>query len=132
MAGKNYRVISGCLLSLSFCRRGFQNLLPLPLHPPSYWLRLFSSKTFSRVDTTTILRFSHSAPTCLRRWNRQCSETSAYKIQTPGNYPEENILHTEHGKSLKSKKAFCLGQKIYDTKSTKCTNFFLRHLQYST
>jgi hypothetical protein len=22
----------------------------------------------------------------------QCSETSAYKIQTPGNYPEDNIL----------------------------------------
>jgi hypothetical protein len=22
---------------------------------------------------------------------KQCSETSAYKIQTPGNYPEENI-----------------------------------------
>jgi len=21
----------------------------------------------------------------------ECSETSAYKIQTPGNYPEENI-----------------------------------------
>jgi hypothetical protein len=32
----------------------------------------------------------------------ECSETSAYKIQTPGNYPEENIQHTEHGKSLKS------------------------------
>jgi hypothetical protein len=27
----------------------------------------------------------------------------AYKIQTPGNYPEENIQHTEHGESLKSK-----------------------------
>jgi len=26
-----------------------------------------------------------------------CSETSAYKIQTPGNYPEENIQHTEQG-----------------------------------
>jgi hypothetical protein len=25
----------------------------------------------------------------------------AYKIQTPGNYPQENIQHTEHGKSLK-------------------------------
>ena len=25
------------------------------------------------------------------------------KIQTPGNCPEENIQHTEHGKSLKSK-----------------------------
>ena len=24
-----------------------------------------------------------------------CSETSAYKIQTPGNYPEENIQQTE-------------------------------------
>jgi len=23
----------------------------------------------------------------------QCSETSAYKIQTPGNYPEESIQH---------------------------------------
>jgi hypothetical protein len=34
----------------------------------------------------------------------ECSETSAYKIQTPGNYPEENIQHTEHGKSLKSRK----------------------------
>jgi len=33
----------------------------------------------------------------------ECSETSAYKIQTPGNYPEESIQHTEHGESLKSK-----------------------------
>jgi hypothetical protein len=32
----------------------------------------------------------------------RCSETSAYKIQTPGNYPEENIQHLEHGESLKS------------------------------
>jgi hypothetical protein len=24
----------------------------------------------------------------------ECSETSAYKIQTPGNYPEENIQRT--------------------------------------
>jgi len=28
-------------------------------------------------------------------------KTSAYKIQTPGNYPEENIQHSEHGESLK-------------------------------
>jgi len=26
---------------------------------------------------------------------------SAYKIQTPGNYPEESIEHTEHSESLK-------------------------------
>jgi hypothetical protein len=34
----------------------------------------------------------------------ECSETSAYKIQTPGNHPEENIQHTEHSESLKSKR----------------------------
>jgi hypothetical protein len=34
----------------------------------------------------------------------QCSEKSAYKIQTPGNYPEESIQHSEHGESLKSRK----------------------------
>jgi len=34
----------------------------------------------------------------------ECSETSACKIQTPGNYPEESIQHTEHGESLKSRK----------------------------
>jgi len=33
-----------------------------------------------------------------------CSETLAYKIQTPGSYPEESVQHSEHGKSLKSRK----------------------------
>jgi len=29
----------------------------------------------------------------------ECSETSAYKIQTPGNYPEERYnIHTNFGK----------------------------------
>ena len=32
------------------------------------------------------------------------SETSAFKPQTPGKYPKENILHKEHGESLKSRK----------------------------
>jgi len=35
----------------------------------------------------------------------ECSETLAYKIQTPGNYPEENIQHTEHGESLQSRRS---------------------------
>jgi len=29
--------------------------------------------------------------------NGYCSETSAYIIQTPGNYPKENIIYSEHG-----------------------------------
>ena len=31
------------------------------------------------------------------------SETSVIRTQTPGNYPKENILHIEHGESLKYK-----------------------------
>jgi len=34
------------------------------------------------------------------------SETSAFKTQMPGKYPKENILHKEHGKSLKSRNDF--------------------------
>ena len=30
-------------------------------------------------------------------------QTSTSRTQTPGNYPKENILHTEHGESLKSR-----------------------------
>ena len=44
---------------------------PLPLQPPSYWLRLFLSQTFSCMVTPTFLKPSHSTPTCLWRWNRQ-------------------------------------------------------------
>jgi len=33
----------------------------------------------------------------------ECSETSVYKIPTPGNYPEERIQNSKQGESLKSK-----------------------------
>jgi len=36
------------------------------------------------------------------------SETSAISFVTPGNYPKENILHTEHGESLKSRDTYNL------------------------
>jgi len=42
------------------------------------------------------------------------SETSAYELQTPGNYPEESIQHSGHGESLKSRKA--------DTLIPRCLN----------
>jgi hypothetical protein len=32
-----------------------------------------------------------------------CSEMLAYKIQTPGNHPEESTEHSEHGESWKSR-----------------------------
>jgi len=33
----------------------------------------------------------------------ECSETSAHKIQTQGNHPEERIQHSEYDESLKSR-----------------------------
>jgi len=41
----------------------------------------------------------------------ECFETSAYKIQTPGNYPEENIQHSEHGERLKSRLRLLLSKE---------------------
>jgi hypothetical protein len=42
----------------------------------------------------------------------ECSETQAYNIQTPGNYPEESIQHPEHGESLKSRIIIFLCNKV--------------------
>jgi len=33
------------------------------------------------------------------------------KIQTPGNYPEESIQHSEHGESLKSRIIHLYGEE---------------------
>jgi hypothetical protein len=44
----------------------------------------------------------------------QCSETSAHKIQTPGNYPEESIQHSERGESLKSRNSRLLQRIKWD------------------
>jgi len=42
----------------------------------------------------------------------QCSETSEYKIQTPGNYPEESIQHSGHGESLESRKRLLVHKQV--------------------
>ena len=60
--------------------------------------------TFRNTPSVPSSQADRCAPTCLGRGNRQeCSETSAYKIQTSGNYPEESIQHSEHGESMKSR-----------------------------
>ena len=55
----------------------------------------------------------------------ECSETSAYKIQMPGNYPEENIQHTEHGESLKSRIHGSCSHTLFEFH-----NFYV-HISYS-
>jgi len=65
---------------------------PLLCHPPSSWLRLFFSQTFSCVNTPTFLKPSHSSylPTYEDGTDRVLR---THKIQTPGNYPEESVQH---------------------------------------
>jgi len=80
---------------------------PLTCHSPSYRLRLFSSQTFSRINTPT---FStpvtlHTYPS-MKMEQTVCSETSAYKIQAQGNYPKESIQQSEHDESLKSRQSY--------------------------
>jgi hypothetical protein len=36
----------------------------------------------------------------------ECSETSAHKIQKPGNHRKERIQHSQQGESLKSRKRY--------------------------
>jgi hypothetical protein len=65
---------------------------PLPCHPSSCWLRLFSSQTFSNKNTSTFsnLVILHTYLP-MKVEQTECSETLTYKIQTPVNYPEESI-----------------------------------------
>ena len=100
--------------------------------PPSNWLKLFSSQTFSCINTPTSSSWLFFLPTLPTKMEQtKCSETSAHKIQKPGNHPDDRIQHSEQGKSLKSRKMLCCfnfllnrtshteGMKLY-----KRTNFF--------
>ena len=42
----------------------------------------------------------------------ECYETSAYKIQTPENYPEKSRQHSEYGESLKSTIHSCILRNV--------------------
>ena len=43
--------------------------------------------------------------------NVKCSETSGYKIQTPGNYPGESVRHSEHGEKFEMKNYFTFSEQ---------------------
>jgi hypothetical protein len=43
---------------------------------------------------------------------KQCSETSAHKIQAQGIYPEKGTQHTEHGESLKSRNQIFINEPV--------------------
>ena len=64
---------------------------PAPTLSPSFdWLRVFSSQTFSHINTPTFSTLVILTDLSMKMEQTECSETLAYKIQTPGHYPEEN------------------------------------------
>jgi hypothetical protein len=65
--------------------------LPLPCHPPSYWLRQFPSQNFLYINTPTLPNLVIHTYRLMKMEQTECFETATYKIHTPGNYPEENI-----------------------------------------
>ena len=63
----------------------------------------FESNLFP-YEYPNILNPSYSSYLPAYEDGTEYSETLACKVQTPGNYPEENIQHSEQGGSLKSRK----------------------------
>ena len=65
-------------------------------------------------NTPTFPNLIHSSHNRLpvKMGQTECSETSAHKIQTLGNNPEESIQYLEHGKILKSRIFFYLSLKV--------------------
>jgi hypothetical protein len=57
------------------------------------------------------------------------SETLAYKLQMPGNYPKESIQHVEHGKSLKSGKIPMIWANALRTSNFACVMLHLMYLK---
>jgi len=58
---------------------------------------------FYRTREDSFLFSSQSSYLSAYEDGTECSETLAYKIQMPGNYPEESIQHSEHDENLKSR-----------------------------
>jgi hypothetical protein len=50
-------------------------------------------------------------------------ETSAFKPQTPGKFPEEYKLHSEHGESLKTTKRHLYGEET--TRNIRLLDFLI-------
>jgi len=65
-----------------------------------------------RFETLCLFHFHRQLDACristrtylpMNMEQTECSETSAYKFQKPGNHPKESIQHSVHGESLKTR-----------------------------
>jgi hypothetical protein len=63
---------------------------PLPCHPPSYWLRLFSSQTLSRINNQHFSNLVTLHTYLPMKMGQSVPKRRHIKFKTPGNYPEES------------------------------------------
>ena len=100
---------------------------PLPIAPPSDWIWLFSSQTFSHKNTPTISsRVFFLLTLSMQMEQTGCSKTSAYKIQMLGNHPKEIIQQSEHSQIFKTKThytIFCQGADWIQLAQCKATTY---------
>ena len=95
-------------------------------HSPSHWLRHFPTTTPSGINTPHVPSQSFFIHLPMKMEPTEGSETSAIRTKTPENYPKENILHTEHGKSLKSRMHICF--TYHDEQNTRILHTHLLHV----
>jgi len=90
------------LASLRYKTHSLQNAFSNIFNIVCFLLGNSAASEFYMPTFRNTLFHLHTYPP-MKMEQTECSETSAYKIQTPWNYPEESIQHSEHGESLKSR-----------------------------
>jgi hypothetical protein len=107
-------------------------LWPAPTLSPSFLLAqaIFEPDVFP-YNTPTFSNLIHSSHQPAYEDGTECSETSAYNIQTSGNYPGESIQHSEHGESLKSRIVIAyITLRFWACKPANITEVFLDFPHY--
>ena len=94
-----YRLSNGLTGLLVPIRMWLMAKFETPINFQYFSLKVYPIIVCFLLGNSTVDRFTYLP---IEMEQTECSETSAYKIQTPENYPEENAQHTEHGESLKS------------------------------
>jgi hypothetical protein len=64
--------------------------------------RVTKSKLDAEQNPSPASKYHSQPPIC--EDGTECSETSAFNIQTPGKYPEENLPYLQQGEILKTTK----------------------------
>ena len=110
----------------------FQAMFSCFLHA-FFWVNPRRLKFICRRFGPLCLLHLHTYPP-MKMEQTEWSETSVYKIQMPGNYPDESLQHSEHGESLKLRFFnFTFREGLNSSHSllvVQCTNL-LRIVQWS-